>query len=770
MENRELELGELINTLISLNQNKDRIWAEKEFLREKITLMKLLASRSFAAVAEPRPSSNQTEVSPRDSEDEGHVREIIGRAKAGFNELFESLSVISRGIDGIAGNLFTDSREKKNLENLLEEERSRSQKLNYENVEIKNQINDLKRELNENAKERLEKAEYKNEKLAQELIATRQQLSELLDSEDQYIVRLAALERETEELRRTRDESTQQQTALNNLKHIISQGARDVEKIQEKNHQLTEERDAFRTAKLNLELENLNLSNKLQGLSRSLARRDKDHLRTEWEFTNKINDLTVRNENLADEVETLHSTLALRDEEFEKLKIAMDEMILERDTLNLRISDYEQRLEMQASSMVDVEVLSTEKAALEKRLAELETEKTDLEIQSAAIFDEKQTLEHSNSELSGDLETAREIISDLETRVLELEETLTLLEENAQELEDRLSVVDLDDVKLELMEMEQLITDSKVVETTSPAGIFIDENIQTGVSSSELQEENELLKMEVEHLTDEFAKLEKEYKALTDKLIEESENSDSMKRDLSDSISLLEKLKLEIAYLQDENEELRKENDKSLSSGDLDELRSRVDDLSGELRLAKEASESYYHALADEKARSATLVSELASRKPSVDVEKAIAQIINIETILDEFEDSLHLEETRLAKYCAELSEVEESVSDEIKHLNAVNEKLHNQIANMAMLSNSGSNEDLDILRRQAEATDHQNRVLNSKLGELEADLIIYQAQQGMMEEAASIIHNVRSNLEVMGFFQASDDLQAVARIITGKK
>ncbi|MBN2723200.1 MAG: hypothetical protein JXR95_03920 [Deltaproteobacteria bacterium] len=722
-----LEISELTNTIKMMNQNTDRLWAEKEFLRQKI----LIQNQEKHVPVVVTAVSQKDFHGKTDGADNGKVEEIIVRAQGEFNDLLQSLNMLSRSLPSIRTNLFQDSLNNENLQKMLDKEQKEKLRILEENENLSWELKNLKREMNEFSTSVLDKTVGENEQLVMELKSTRKQLGELLDAEDEYILRIRKLESELESAATELEHSRKNQEHVTRLNHVISQGARDYEKLQENLDSTRIERDKIRGNLLEKELENMNLKNKLQGINRSISRRDKETLKSEFEHKEKVNGLNSRIDNLSDEIEDLSKRLLESENELLSEKKNSNELVLEVNTLRIAVEDLEK-----ASQVLSVENENLKKE-LDESLIQIE-------------------------ELEGDIEG--------------MEDSLLLLEENATELEKRLGNTKFDQVLSEVAELEQFVSSVKKSEGTgSSSGITTDPGIDSP-QGSEDSDEIEMLRQEVKHLTIELEDLKKEYDEITDKYILASEDSDNLKNEITRISSEFEKLNLEKAFLQDENEGLKsqKSNHEELVDFGVEGLENRISELSGELRLAREASDSYYHALAQEKAKSASLTAELAvagtSSLGDAVKQQIIEQMTIIENSMDDLEDSLQLEETRLAKYCYELGNVQDSVSDEFEHLNVMIQKLESQIENMSMLSLSGDSEDTTVLKRQLEASQVQLSQLNAQLGTLETDLIVYQARQGQMDEISSIIDSVRQNLEIMGLMQASEDLKTVVSILSEGK
>ncbi|MBU1238801.1 hypothetical protein KKF84_01725 [Myxococcota bacterium] len=563
---------------------------------------------------------------------------------------------------------------------------------------------------------RQEETLSQDSRLEMQLLSTRDEMGKLLEKEDRYILEIRKLEVLNASLVQEQEEINNKEAQISNLKYLLDQGARDYERLQEKMERLLHENHKFRQSTLDMELDRVKLKTKVVGLEKVLKTRDINHGKELASLVVQKRESDTRADNLEEETQRLSSHLANVNDEMEETRGRFDATVYELSVL--------------------------------KR-----------EMESMVSAQEVDALGDTNGTLLAEIE--------------ELHETIGLLEQNIEALEARIATsvevekpVDHSEIHSEVSSIRSLIEDAFTQEQIRQA-------IPLSAGDAHFVSEEDLRQ-----------------KALIENL----------KTELLESDSLRQRLELTLALNEDERKNLedklvRLEEDllEALSmaqaahdhpSSEEATLKSRITELEAEITRMETVASKNSEALMSEKSRCASIdnqlqilgsensrlhhfVTTLSQSKPAL-----FEHLDNLESTVDQLEDSLLLEEDRAHASGREIESLGGSIASILDTMEQkIHEKdyeiltLHTEIQSLKTgLPQSSHESPSDSSETQKTISKQQQIIedLTTQLGNLETELLIAQATNPDSQDIKNDLAQIANNLEMMGLMQASSDLRTI--------
>ena len=760
MTPNSLNVQGLLAELLRTQEERDRLWAEKELLREKLQL---------ATSTVP----NMQHLTSKEG-----LPEKLGRLA---NELITAAHELQTVVH-------TPVKPAVNPE--VEHLQKHSQNLEHELLQARERIETLETQL------RVMEISARDKGLDVQDADIREQLAAALEREDQLLIRLH--QQETTLAHRQADQLSllEKDKQIQQLKYFLHQGALDFEKLQTR----------FRV----LEAENLEHKHRIIDLQTQLERQQahaRNTLSRMQEQTSKLEAKLLdsqkeleasrtRVENLEDEVERLSQMLAQAQDrevqsagQIELLRHTADRvpeltnMVAELEWERMGLIEDRNRLWEELKQWQEtVDLLEEHAAQLEERFNEEALLRKKLQDQINTVTSEQTGYRDTMVQLETALENAHETVRNLQSE-LHREKTLhtenmhdMLAQKNAlqAQLEDAIKERDTLCVRIEdqLRETEQLREElASTIESTKHMESKIVDIQKISDQCQQAQRESEILLREVELRERQIAQLAESEKVAKEEIARLQEtvseferlrvSSERTKQELSMRNARIAELESQLASAQIDLQRLAGQV-KAAESRNV-EIHHWADKLRNELQQVRVQLDTEIQQRQEAEGRTRSMEVQLPEIRRLFD---------EIEHQVDGFEDSLVLEEDRtqrlnesLDSLVASIGDVFERIAARVQKLDSQKKELTRQLEDSERKLQLTASTDANVVK-QYESTIHD---LNVQLGIMEGNLLTMQVKlQNQLPSLKERILHVSQDLAILGMLKAAEELRTVAEKLVG--
>lgn len=754
-----LDVQVLLAELLRTQEERDRLWAEKELLREKLQLATSSLPDTHRTIKEGLP-------------------EKLGR-------LAHELVAAAHELQAVA---HTPAKPAVNPE--VEHLQSHSRNLEHELTQARERIETLETQL------RVMEISARSKGLDAQDADIREQLAAALEREDQLLIRLH--QQETTLAQRQADQLSllEKDKQIQQLKYFLHQGALDFEKLQTR----------FRV----LEAENLEHKHRIIDLQTQLERQQtqaRNTLTRMQEQTSKLEAKLLdsqkeleasrtRVENLEDEIERLSQMLAQAEDRevksaghIELLRHTaarvpeLTNMVaeLEWERMGL-IEDRNRLLEELTQWQETVNLLEEHAAQLEERLNEEALLRKKLQDQINIVTAEQTGHRDTIVQLETALENAHETVQNLQNALHHekthhddnMQKMLAQIHALQAQLEDAIQERDTLHVRIEeqLRETEQLRVElASTIESTKHMESKIGDIEKISEQCQQAQRESEILLREVELRERQIAQLSESEKVAKEEIARLQEtvseferlrvSSERTKQELSMRNARIAELESQLASAQIDLQRLAGQV-KTAESRNV-EINHWADKLRNELQQVRVQLDTEIQQRQQAEGRARSMEVQLPEIRRLFD---------EIEHQVDGFEDSLVLEEERtqrlnesLDSLVSSIGDVFEQIAARIQELDSQKRELTRQLEDSERKLQLSEATDVNVVK-QYETTIHD---LNVQLGIMEGNLLTMQVKlQNQLPSLKERILRVSQDLGVLGMIHAAEELRTVAEKLVG--
>ena len=701
-------ISQLEKEIIQLSAEKLHLWSEKELFKKKFLMLEDKINTAHKSNILENTGKSQVIKS---GDNDKNVNSEIKTAKS-------FLSILNEKLDSLSKSFFNF----KPMENRLETNSSgAASKLKIKHLE--DEIVTLNKRISELKQQKVASFEaVESDNSDDYLLKANNEIGFLLEKEDRYILEIKNLKSEIEILQSEALENNQRKIDIENLKHLLNQGASDYEILQNKYKDLISKNETLKEKNLNIELDNVKFKAKIAGLEKIVHKHDINHGEKAAKYIKTIKELETNNENLSEEINELTG----------HIDTIQNELYDERGKYDALLYESEKQIK-----------------ELDKNYNELVTENQELHISITLLENNLEDLENRLTESSS---TAENIQSeDLKQQNIQLKEEIKTLKETISN-----SIKDID----ELNDTNKPLI-SEVTEQPN------DEIIKFKDDINNLSSLNEKFKLRIAYLEDENSILKEHSKKIT----EEKKHFESLMTSFKDQLSLQEEQNI---HLLKENEQIQK---------NYSDIETKVNDYLSDLSFEKETKlllEQQIAELTENKQKNSSLVSDIYSDSPVM-----LESIDKIEERLDGLEDTLILEGTRHEKIRTSLSQLEdiifsmtESLEQQLERDKETISGLQNKIESESNLSSelqsvqdtnqSSHNAEIENLKKAIESREITIQTLNNQLGDMETELLLSQMNSPKdLSFFISEFNKIAENIKIIGFDKISDDITALTKQMT---
>lgn len=752
-----LDVRSLLTELLRIQEERDRLWAEKELLREKL---QLAAGERPAA-----PAAGAAEDLP------GKLNRLAGELAAAARQLQNAVSV----------------PEKPSVEPELERQKQRVRHLEHELAAARERAETLETQL------RVMEISARGRGTDADDADVREQLAAALEREDQLLIRLHQMETTLAHRQADQLSLLEKDKQIQQLKYFLHQGALDFEKLQTRFRAMEGENLEYKhriiDLQTQLERQQAQAKNTLGRMQEQMSRLDAKLLAARGE----LDASRTRTENLEDEVDRLTHMLAQAEEravesagQMELLRheaarvLELTNMVAELEWERMGLQEERGRLlEASAQLQETVELLEENAAQLEERLAEESELRRELQERVDAVTAQQVASADACGRLGEELEKAQEAVRSLQNE-LHREKSLhaeRVAEWSIQESKLRAqweeSVRECDTFRNRVEE------DAREIERLRGELALAQEAVSRMGDWEKLEGECRDARRESEVLSREVELKERQIQQLSASERAARENAARLQEELA----ALERLRAAHE---------RCAQDLAMRNGRIAELESQlasaqieIQRLAGQLKAAESRSVEIHHW--SEKMRNelqqvrAQLDEEIRQRqKAEGRIRGMEAQLPEIRRLFDEiehqvdgFEDSLVLEEERtqrlnesLDSLVSSIGEVFGRISSRVREMDAQRQELSRRLEESERkLREHAQSPDAGLLKG-LESTVHD---LNVQLGIMEGNFLTMQVKlQNQVPLLKERIARVAQDLEILGMLNASEELRAIAEKLAG--
>ncbi|MGM0595443.1 MAG: hypothetical protein ACQES9_00235 [Myxococcota bacterium] len=694
-------------------------WAEKEEWKKKYLLLKNSQNNDFEK-DQQLPQSTQ-KISAFVQNKLERIFEYTGELDNFFQNNFNSL---------VKREILAKEKKIKNLQKKIKE---------LGNNLRKSELNCLQQESdNENLKENSADIDVYRKKF----IATNERIENLLKKEEEFMIRINSLQEKVSEQEEQIEELQKYPSTVSRLKHLLSQGAADFERIQEKYEKLKKKTTKQNKRNKKLKLSLMEKDNKVEALNKVIAGKNRHLAKLKAEQTEIIEDLKTQRDNLNDENSLLAKEIVELEKKLTQVNYDNQALQYELEKLKTRESQIDKDADGELKE-IDLEELYEENKFLYESIELLENNNAKLEAR----------IEKSNSYEEGS------VSSEFSKRIDELAEVMNVVE-NKDNQDSRFNHI-IEDVKKLKLENDELSARMKSLKN----------NLEKARDNiDQLASEKSKFELKIAFLEDENDNLTRKVKDSEDKELHKK------LKDLEDRIAQLktDKAQLEAKINKSSTRESNSENKKKI-----EELERRIMNL-------KSSCESYSKSLLEEKKQNTVVSNKLKILKEQLNkkvtmleagrnsLTSVMGSLDNCEFYMDSIEDSLLLEKDRNNQFASEIQTLKEQVRANIEEKNNIIDILNSKIDEMNYKIKEMDREDNGFnskeIKKLQEVITQQNKQL-AELEEnnekLETDLIVFDAKYSNFQKYVETISKVENELKLIGLMNAANELEEVAKLMT---
>jgi chromosome segregation ATPase len=560
------EKESLENEIISLNKIKDDTWAEKEYWKRQVQLFeeKLKIQIPFQII--DKKEVNSLVLTNQNKKRLNTIKEKIEYTKNFLTEAGQHVFSISNFLnDQFASLLMMGSKDEK-LKDKVDKLNLEILNLKQQNSEISFELREIHLEnveLNTASSKEIDDQLENDHQLENKLLKTQDKIGKLLEKEDEYILTVETLKGQNELLKTDLEKESLKSSQIINLKHLLSQGARDYEKLQKQYEDKKIRNEDLEGNVLHSDLNILNYKNKIEKLKKSLNFLDLEHAEKTAILLGIINELEIKNENISDEVERLNLSLIENQNHKENFNNELNRKSIEFDKIR---SEFLELNEI-------YEIVKSENNELNSDFKEVEEELENIYLEFEELDDENKELTEKFTQITEYLELMEENSEALEGRLNdqkghlniilikdELTHLFSLINKNVQIFSDEnIDDLNIDDLKNQLKETIDNIEKDLILKNDQE--IENRENIEKiGNILSQLDyrsEEIEKLQSKYKEMNEEKERVENEYL----QMVEQFENLEKELKEKDSNVASSNE-KHEWEKIKDEKETLEKEYSK----------------------------------------------------------------------------------------------------------------------------------------------------------------------------------------------------------------
>jgi len=744
-----LDSRALLAELLRTQEERDRIWAEKEALKDKL----VLANRP-AVIATPSAPS----MEPLPERIGKLAEQLISMAR----EIRQFKAVPPPAPAPDPETLRAQQRELRELAGELEASRAQVETLETQ-----------LRYLEISGREKGTGGSGSDEEIGRQLAAA-------LEREDQLLIRLHQMETTLSHRQADQLGLLEKDKQIQQLKYFLHQGALDFEKLQTRHRAVEAEslEQKHRIIDLQTSLERNQVS------SRNNVRRLQDQVSTQ---TRQIQDseralrsAETRQENLEDEVERLSAQIFQMEE---------------------RLMSGAGQLELMRFEAARVPALATRVEELEAELRGLEEDNLGLKDEVTQLTEAVAILEENAEAL--DLRVGEDDAT-IEQLRLRLEETVAQRSVAHEEeiLREREAQASLHEEELrrerdaQAAEHERkLVAAMELVDRKEESLRSLDERFAALTSQFQaLQEKLRAQEGQLAEVTNTARDRHREVEVLTRELDLREKSAAELERKARAAAESVESLTAELAQCSARVQagSDRNAQDLSMKNGRIQELennlatqRIEVQRLAGQLKTAEMKSTEVAHWSDKLKTElmqvRAQLDEEIQKRSGSEDrirqMEEQLPEIRRlfdeIERQVDGFEDNLALEEDRTQRLSESLDSLVESISAVFRRISEQVAQLQSERGLLAERLQTTENEHHDLKDEVSTQNVEKHRAmihdLNVQLGIMEGNLLTMQVKiQNLLAPSVEKLLRVTGDLELLGMLNAATELRAIAGTLSG--
>ncbi len=747
-----LDVRALLAELLRIQEERDRAWAEKELLRERLVL-----SAADRAAVSPAPDA------PED-------------LPARLGRLANELAAAARQLRSAAA-----AQEKPAVDPELFRLQKRNQELERELAQARERAETLETQL------RVLEISAREKGADSGSDDVREQLAAALEREDQLLIRLHQMETTLSHRQADQLSLLEKDKQIQQLKYFLHQGALDFEKLQTRFRALEgeslEQKHRIIDLQTQLERQQVQSRNAMQRMQEQVARLEAKLLAARSELESS----RTRTENLEDEVERLSHMLAQAEEravdsagQLELLRHAaarvpeLSNLVAELEWERMGLEEERDRLlEELARERESAELLEENAAQLEARLEEEAVLRREMQEKLDAVTAEHVARGEACGRITVELEETRETLRGLQN---ELHRALARQGELAEEcrareaeLQNRWeeSVRECEDLRGRLEESARECARLREELAQAQAmGDRLKELEESALRLEEARRESEILSREVELRERQIQRLSESERAAREAETRLREELAAFERLRTAHDRCAQELALRNGRIAElEGQLASAQIDVQRLAGQLKAAESRnveinhwADKLRNELQLVRTQLDDEIRLRQEAEGRIRGMESQLPEIRRLFDA---------IEHQVDGLEDSLMLEEERtqrlnesLDSLVASIGDVFARISARIQKMDSQRQELLGRLEESERRLEQAARPDTDTVK-QCEARIHD---LSVQLGIMEGNLLTMQVKlQNQVPQLKERLLRVSQDLEILGMLNASEELRGIA-------